>query len=277
MRGAIEANYFLQDLGINTLPVNPFDICRQLGITYREDPFSGFDGMLAINAATGKSLIAVNAKINSQGRKKFTVAHELGHYCMDIHEKGTFYCAGGDIDSFKKSIPKIELRTNEFAAELLMPCSIYQGLADNHQPDWDNIEKFATLSETSLTSTAKKYIDLTDEACCFIVSKAKQIISFQKSDNFNGYIQDGFLSPDTIAHDIFQGVNPPNYFKEIEAEAWILDKDSNNSCHILEWSLPINSYGQVFTMLFDETGELERNDDNDEEWDPSTFHRSKRK
>jgi hypothetical protein len=52
---------------------------------------------------------------------------------------------------------------------------------------------------------------------------------------------------------------------------------------ILEWTLPMNSYGQVLTLLYDKEGiqgweEDEYSDDDKEvEWEPPTFHKSRRK
>jgi len=52
---------------------------------------------------------------------------------------------------------------------------------------------------------------------------------------------------------------------------------------ILEWSLPVNSYGQILTLLYDEEGIAgwDEDDDVDEgaevEWEPPAFHKGKRK
>jgi len=52
---------------------------------------------------------------------------------------------------------------------------------------------------------------------------------------------------------------------------------------ILEWSLPVNSYGHVLTFLYDEEGIAwwDEDDDVDKgaeiEREPPTFHKSKRK
>jgi len=285
MNPQAEASSFLEELGIEELPIVPVEICRKLGIHYSEDHLSGFDGVLILYPPTGHGLICVNNRITEQGRKNFTIAHELGHYCMDSLEKTEFYCSSEVIESFQSAINPIELRANEFAAELLMPRNIYQPLVNKRDPGWDTIKELAVLSQTSLTATAIRFIDLSDYACCLIVSRARKILWFHKSEDFRPYVQmdSRLVSRDTLAFNIYQGCVPADNFEEVKACKWISGKGVQPHTEILEWSLPLNSYGQVLTLLYDEEGIAgwDEEDDYDEvaevEWEPPTFHKSKRK
>lgn len=280
-----EATSLLEELGINQLPIIPKEICRRLDIHYSEDRLKDLDGTLILNPNTGKGVICVSSLIPEQGRKNFTIAHELGHWCMDSLEQNTFYCSRDDIESFKPTTRPIELRANEFAAEFLMPQFIFKPLVDARSPGWDQIRDLAALSQTTLTATAIRFIDLTDEACCLIVSQAGRIAWFRKSKYFHPYIQmdNRILALETVAHAIFQGETPPEGFEEVNADNWVTGRGVKSHTGILEWSLPLNSYGQVLTLLYDEEGIAEWEDDEEAEeddglgWEPPTFHKSKRK
>lgn len=69
------------------------------------------------------NIIYVNAREaqRSPGRRRFTVAHELGHWYLHAsHEPGERferYCRGQDLKSTRSQ----EGEANEFAAALLMP------------------------------------------------------------------------------------------------------------------------------------------------------------
>ena len=274
----------LEELGITELPIIPKDICQKLNIRYCEDPLIGLDGTLVLDPATGYGVISVNSLIAEQGRKNFTAAHELGHWCLDGLEQREFYCAPNVIESFKSTIQRIELRANEFAAELLMPQFIYQRLVDYREPGWNQIKELSELSQTTLTSTAIRFIDLTEEACCLIVSEAGKIAWFRKPDEFRPYVQmeNRLLSPDTVAYTVFGGSEPPDHFENVKADNWLSGRGVKTYTEILEWSLPLNSYGQVLTLLYDEEGiagwdEDDLDEDDDVEWEPPTFHKSKRK
>ena len=280
-----QARKLLDELGITKLPVIPKHICHRVNISYHEDPLKSIDGMLIVNPNSGRGLISVNAFLAEQGRKNFTGAHELGHLCLDTYSQSEFYCSRDVIESFNPKIQLIELRANQFAAELLMPKFIYQELVDARDTDWDHIKELATMSQTSITSTAIRFVDLTDHACVFIVSEGGMMSWFHKSEEFRPYVrmEDRFVPPHTFAYTAFQGSEPPDHFKEVMADNWLSGRGVKPHTEILEWSLPINSYGQVLTLLLDEDGiqgweEDEYGDDYDDvEWEPPTFHKSKRK
>lgn len=280
-----EATSLLEDLGIKGLPIVPEAICRRLKIHYSEDPFKDLDGVLILRPSTGKGIICVNSLVSEQGRKNFTIAHEFGHWCMDSFEQNAFFCPRGVIESFKPTIKPMELRANEFAAEFLMPQFIYQPLVDARAPGWNEIKELAVLSQTTLTATAIRFMDLTDEACCLIVSQAGRIAWFRKSRDFRLYVQmdNRLLSPGTVAYAIFQGDTPLDRFEDVKADNWVSGRGVKPYTEILEWSLPLNSYGHILTLLYDEEGIAgwDEDDDVDEEaeieWEPPTFHKSKRK
>lgn len=280
-----EATSLLEDMGIKELPIVPEEICRKLMIHYSEDPLKDLDGFLILHPRSGKGIICVNSLVSEQGRKNFTIAHEFGHWCMDSFEQNAFFCPRDVIESFKPTIKPMELRANEFAAEFLMPQFIYQPLVDARAPGWDEIKELAVLSQTTLTATAIRFMGLTDEACCLIVSQAGRIAWFRKSRDFRPYVQmdNRLLSPGTVAHAIFQGDMPLDRFEDVKADNWVSGRGVNPYTEILEWSLPLNSYGHVLTLLYDEEGIAgwDEDDDVDEgadiEWEPPTFHKSKRK
>ncbi|MFX0199562.1 MAG: ImmA/IrrE family metallo-endopeptidase [Candidatus Hodarchaeota archaeon] len=279
-----EATSLLEEVGIRQLPVIPEEICRRLGIHCREDQYKDLDGILVLDPKTGIGIISVNSSVAEQGRKNFTIAHELGHWCMDSFEQNAFFCPRGVIESFKSTIKPMELRANEFASEFLMPQFLYQPLVDARLPDWNEIKELAELSQTTLTATAIRFIDLTDEACCLIVSQEGKIAWFRKSNEFRPYVQMGnrLLSTGTVAYSIFKGDMPPDGFEGVEAENWLSGRGVKAYTEILEWSLPLNFYGQVLTLLYDEEGiagwdEDDEDEEADIEWEPPTFHKSKRK
>lgn len=104
-------------------PVDPVTIAKRLGLHVLEtdlpDPIAG-----ALLKEAGKDPIIVIHYQDSNQRKRFTCAHELGHYSWRVAE-GT---SGGeynyvdlrdDLDSSERTTE--DLYADEFAANLLMP------------------------------------------------------------------------------------------------------------------------------------------------------------
>ena len=110
-------------------PRNIVAICNELGITVQETgQFSNeISGM--IFKEDGKYFILVN-KNHSIGRKSFTIAHELGHYCLhkDLLDENSQLVSyikirNTDCPALARGLSYncLEMEANAFAAELLMP------------------------------------------------------------------------------------------------------------------------------------------------------------
>ncbi len=108
-------------------PVDVYEIAELHHITVKEKEFpsSEISGFLKMNDG-GKAVIVVN-KEHSKVRRRFTIAHELGHYALHARETlhvDDFVTAQSaffrDAESAKATKIK-EIEANQFAAELLMP------------------------------------------------------------------------------------------------------------------------------------------------------------
>ena len=155
------ATNFLEDLGIETYPIDPFEICRSLKIDIFENSFDGLEGVLLYSGQ--KTAIGLNSQQTYYPRRKFSVAHELGHFNMDITlgEKKSFRCTKKMIESFDKN-NDVELRADRFASELLMPSKFIRPIFLNQMPSWEIIRNSAEKFDVSMMSTAFKFISMTE-------------------------------------------------------------------------------------------------------------------
>jgi len=106
-----------------TEPAVPLDLIAQnlnlkLGYESFDDDLCG-----CLVRKNGVGLIAINQN-HPEGRRRFTLAHEIGHFMLHSSEEG-FIDKESSIflrsnDSVRKAEP-MEIEANYFAAELLMP------------------------------------------------------------------------------------------------------------------------------------------------------------
>lgn len=93
------------------------------GIKYREiaSHNAAFVGAFT-RANNGQRYIMVNQTIENQGRKNFTLAHELGHYFLghSLHS-ASFFCSDQSISEESQAADWIEHEANHFASCFLMP------------------------------------------------------------------------------------------------------------------------------------------------------------
>jgi hypothetical protein len=284
-----QARSLLEEHGINVLPVDPFSLAKALDVTIQiYDYGTAFEGMLIVNS--DGVLLGINSNVRNPHRKKFTCAHELGHFSMDIGiDGGTFQCASKEMESFSKKLKAIEVRANKFAAELLLPKFLIEEIVKDSELSWNSIKTLAQMSDVSITAAAKKFVETTDESCVLVVSEDKMIKWFQPSANFRFRLDmDGrLLSTASQAYGMFEGVRATDDFVETSALEWVSARGAKRDHKILEWSLSMDSYGRVLTLLWDDQGfgeeEINREENEEDDFDPQwgwetpTFHKSKRK
>jgi hypothetical protein len=121
LRARREARKVLAQAGAIELPIPVRDIARRRAqIVEREIP-GDISGMLIPIEGANEWIIVV-AKHENEIRKRFTIAHELGH--LVLHSYTTPHADRGyklrDARSSDGSILE-EIEANQFAAELLMP------------------------------------------------------------------------------------------------------------------------------------------------------------
>lgn len=115
----------LIEFGINTLPVIPLDICKQAGIKV----YKNSDAQLLSGTQIGLSfyyngnfrIIIDDTQILT--RRRFTLAHELGHIFL-----GHLLVDTPQGRTFDISKPEIERQADVFASRLLAPACVLWGI-----------------------------------------------------------------------------------------------------------------------------------------------------
>ena len=70
----------------------------------REVTSIGFDGTLVRSKSAQKGVIGVRESIWENSRKRFTVAHEIGHFVIPYHRLLKNVCGERIIDSYRSTL-----------------------------------------------------------------------------------------------------------------------------------------------------------------------------
>lgn len=162
---------------IAKLPVDPIAIARGHGIHVEPMPedHDGVSGMFI--HAHGRFAIAYATYIKNTGFRHFSVAHELGHCYLPGHIDAVLPDGTEAHESHSGFISddKYELEADHFAAGLLMPSQLFRPAMRKAGEGLGAIEILAGACDTSLTATAIRYQQLTDEAVAVIQSRGDVI------------------------------------------------------------------------------------------------------
>jgi len=137
---AYELLEYLEKSGFEVkLPIDVEGIVRYLNINYASTPdFRKFKTIGSITLIDGKPKIWVNPMENSMvERKRFTIAHELGHLMFN-HLSSIKQNIDDDVISLNRddNWDELEMEANGFAAQLLMPASIVKEELEKYITDY---------------------------------------------------------------------------------------------------------------------------------------------
>jgi Zn-dependent peptidase ImmA (M78 family) len=238
------------------------DIAMERGAFVRERALEGSEGRLIRKGNLG--IITVNSRIPEEGRKRFAIAHELGHF--ELHSASQLvFCTEQDMLFWNESKTE-ELQANEFAAEILMPEGIFREYVKAGPPNMDKIKEVAKEFRTTLTATALRYVQLSKEPCALVISEKGVIGWYKKSPDFNFHVKvGGKLSFDTYAFDFYDGVELPTRPQKVPASSWIAGEIDDDS-EIFEHSIALPRYNVVLSLLWIHE-EVRRKDRRDYEGD----------
>jgi Zn-dependent peptidase ImmA (M78 family) len=170
-RAAHAAERVIRQHNITSLPVDPIAIADSIGIEVvaKQASDGGVSGMLIRYGE--QFCIAYATHIKSQGFRRFTIAHELGHYFLEGHFDAIF--KEGSVHESKAgfvSSAPYELEADHFAARLLMPNALFFAAQRHAGEGLVAVESLADTCLTSLSSTAIRYAECAREPVAIIVS-----------------------------------------------------------------------------------------------------------
>lgn len=166
------AQLVLARSGVSTLPVPVAQIAKAYAeVRQLEIPF-GFDG-LTIKRKGRKPEIIVNRSV-IPARRRFTLAHELGHVLMPWHNGIIVDNIDPEVNGHSPDYSQLEAEANSFASELLLPESIVGPILTKGLDSGRNLpelcKEISDKSGTSYLATFFRIFQIFDRNLAFIVT-----------------------------------------------------------------------------------------------------------
>jgi Zn-dependent peptidase ImmA (M78 family) len=256
-------------------PIELAALANTLGLEIEYCSASGFDGALICSKSNRVGTILVKDSIREPGRKRFTIAHEIGHYVLPHHGHAGCLCGSDDVESWAQSIADHEREANIFASELLVPRALVTEKVRQSHPTFDLIRDIAGTFSTSLTASAYRVMDLTGFRAAIVWSTRGVIRWFKSSDEFDAFVSVGDrVEQGSYAYDCFKRKTVPDELKSVHANLWLVSPEASSDGYVLEHSVWMPFYDSVLTLLYLETPSSAARYDDDgrlEELDPEDF------
>ncbi len=197
-----------KEMGFDSFPVDPFAIAEAEDILVEPKPpdrpgVSG--GIIFCDDRVG---IFYATDIVSEGFRRFTVSHELGHYFLEGHPEEILKSAPIHISKagFSQGSNSIELEADHFASGLLMPSRLVSNVIGTSRVGLDAIVTLGDSAECSLTASAIRAAECCDYPMAVIISSGDKVAyaflsnSFKKLDKLT-FLRKGTPLPDSLTRE----------------------------------------------------------------------------
>ncbi len=256
------ARTVLDECGLDALPIHPEEICQQKGILYSHDADLPAGIWGALLREDGEFVILVSAICPTVGNRRFSAGHELGHYHLPGHLEALLSSGIHYSGPPGTTADPLEVEANTFASELLMPEALVNPIVVDAGIGLSSVQAIAGRCETSLTSAAIRYSELTPDPVLIIVS-------------YEGAVEFSYVSPSLWDYPGVAGRHPrrgeslvpgtaayrlatsPEKVREVaedsdiaSMEIWFPECDPGGE--LVEESVGLGRYGRVLTVLSSE-------------------------
>lgn len=255
------AEEVLRSHGLYHLPVDPFEIAKHEGILCWPRRYGdGFDARIEYYPDLTSYCIhyAEPQGWRTEGRVKFSLGHELGHYYIEEHRKlireGKVHNSVSDY----RSRDEREIEADEFSAELLMPMELFRRELRSFHGGFCTIQdllKLANKLGTSVTSTARRYCESDGEACTIFFSENGRIRWGKASEDMSrtGMYWYEFGTPPPQGSKTAEywakfnvGEFPDRLAGRVDSDVWFSHPGADE---LWEEVMPLGNTGRVITQL----------------------------
>ncbi len=195
----------------------------------------------------------ISDRIREPGRRKFAIAHEIGHW--ELHKKHSHLLACTDEDMLARyGASPLETEASVFAGSLLMPDYLFVERVDGRRPTRAVINDLCDYFGTTFTATALRYVETSNDYYVFVLAENNRVRWWRASDSFGEHklwIDNKTVLPrDSAAASFFRGESVPPDPQPMDLRAWLGNLPSIESDTIIEQTFPLPAYGQVVSILW---------------------------
>ena len=165
----------LKSLGITEpAEIDIYAIAQSRGATVVEKPVTGCEARII--GYGERAIVVVNSE-SILSRRRFSAAHELGHWMRDA---GTIGLGCNPEALFGSGEANVETRANRYASNLLMPKFMFVPRAKGCPITFETASALADVFQTSLTATSIRLIGYGSYPAMLVCSDAQRVRWFRR-------------------------------------------------------------------------------------------------
>ncbi len=208
------------------------------------------------------STVYINSNIHYEGRRRFALAHELGH--LEMHKGASVHDDSTSLFWFNNMEKKLkrgiqEYEANQFASEYLMPRDLFYHEASKEPLSPELLSRLADRFQTSITSVAFKYFDLNLYPMALFHIFDGRVKYWKKSSDLRVFIKSLTKLPppeDSVALEYIDENYEPIYKKSelrqsIKKSTWFEINYDQSDTDFYEYCIVTKAYKNILSVVWE--------------------------
>lgn len=225
------------------------DLAYAMGIDVLPGDFEKIDAWL-VRRKTGRSIIRVRAGIREEGRHRFSIAHELGHWELHSDRNQNFLCTGENMIDYRRS--SAEAEANLFAAHLLMPQASIPKKVRASDPNFALVGELTGAFLVTLTAAARRLLDLTIHPLILVLSREGRVVWSVSNNKARRFFleSDSPIPRFSLTAEALNAGKSADQMERIEPETWFPDQEFERDSELFEDVRYSSHYKMALTLLW---------------------------
>ncbi len=220
-------------------------IAFQEGLQIKDKPLVGCEANLVGFGDKGIITVAPGVPVE---RRRFSIAHEIGHW--EQHRGRSFSCRVEE-RALDKAARSTEREADDYASLLLMPANLFKEAIASKKGDVSLalINELGSIFRTSFPAAAIRYVELSGEPVVLVFNgtdERKRWWSSRSKRVPEHHWLVPKLDPDTFAHDLYSTAPGTKRQGKMPAELWF-DGLAEDKYELVE--LSVRSQEGVYSLL----------------------------
>lgn len=151
-----------------------------------------------------RAIVSINQNIVHPQRRRFILAHELGHMILHRGKEAVFSDDEHTLEDYRSGSQERE--ANAFAAALLMPGQLFAKVCLKRKFGSETIRYIAEHFGTSISSTVFRFLEYGNHPICIVYSQDGIVKYYMKSADFRHYLKNIKGQPvpsDSVANEFY--------------------------------------------------------------------------
>lgn len=209
------------------------------------------DGATAQLVRCGPRVHILVSDRSEVGARRFSIAHELGHYLLEHPTTATDELAGGRAEVGPHG-RDLEAEANAFAAELLMPGELVDAYAAR-DATLAAAQAIARDFEVSILASARRLAERSRARCAAVFAMAGRVVWVERSAPFDRAFADSIargqrLAPATLAAQYFAHGRLDPAPLAVPRAAWLGERRVGGE--VIEHAIASREFNSVLSMVW---------------------------